>query len=456
MAEERPETRIVKPQPLSGFPEWLPEQKLVEERLLGIIREGFRRYGFTPIETPAVERKEILTAKGVVEKEIYALSRLAAGEDEDPSTEMALHFDLTVPLARYVAQHAQQLTFPFRRYQIQKVWRGERPQAGRFREFYQCDIDVIGNGSLSLLADAEIPCVIAFIFERMAIGDFVVRINNRKVLQGLLQGSGVPAESVGEALRVIDAIEKVPVDRTIADLAARTGIDAAAAGRLVELVSGAAGIHDLAGRTLGALYEEGVDELRQLAEGLAALGMPQANWTLDLSIARGLDYYTGTVYETRLVANPEIGSICSGGRYENLASAFTRQKLPGVGISIGLTRLLSRLFDAGLVETGAATPADVLVTVMDRDRLSHHLAIAAELRGAGIATELYTEPRKIGDQLKYAARKGFRAAILAGTDEIAAGTVQMKLLATGEQRQVPREGLLAALRAALASTAAAG
>jgi histidyl-tRNA synthetase len=440
------EDRIVKPQPLSGFPEWLPEQKLVENRLLSIIREEFERYGFAPIETPAVERKEVLAAKGMVEKEIYALARLGAGDGEDPSTEMALHFDLTVPLARYVAQHTQHLTFPFRRYQIQKVWRGERPQAGRFREFYQCDIDVIGNGTLGFLNDAEIPCVIAAIFGRMAIGDFVVRINNRKVLQGLLQGAGVPADRVGGALRVIDAIEKVSRDRTRADLVTHAGVDPAAAARIVELVTGAASIADLRGLDFGPLFATGVDELGQVANGLVAFGVDPRRWAIDLSIARGLDYYTGTVYETRLVSNPEIGSICSGGRYDDLASTFTRQKLPGVGISIGLTRLLSRLFDAGLLKTGPSTPAEVLVTVMDRAQLAFPLAVAAELRAAGIATELFTEAKKIGDQMKYADRKGFRFVVLAGESEAEAGTVTVKRLDSGEQRTVPRASLAAAIR----------
>ena len=231
------ERKIVKPQPVSGFPEWLPEQKLVEERWLATIRREFARYGFTPIETPAIERKEVLSAKGVVEKEIYALSRLAAGEGEDPTTEMALHFDLTVPLARYVAQHFANLTFPFRRYQIQKVWRGERPQAGRFREFYQCDIDVVGNGSLGLLNDAEMPCVIHSIFSQLGIGRFVVRVNNRKILQGFLESIGAPPERTTMALRVIDTLEKVGRDQVAADLQSQVGLDPASAGRLLDFLT---------------------------------------------------------------------------------------------------------------------------------------------------------------------------------------------------------------------------
>ncbi|MGK9235674.1 histidine--tRNA ligase [Inquilinus limosus] len=444
------ETRIVKPQPISGFPEWLPEEKLVEDRILRIIREEYERYGFTPIETAAVERREILTAKGIVEKEIYALSRLAAGEGEDPSTDMALHFDLTVPTARYVAQNAARLTFPFRRYQIQKVWRGERPQAGRFREFYQADIDVIGNGSLGFLADAEIPCVINAIFSRIGIGEFVIRINNRKLLQGYLADQGLSAEGVGAALKVIDAIEKVSRERTIADLSAQAGVDAAAAERIVDLVTRPVTIDDLRAIEGGVLYREGLDELGQVADGLAAFQVPARRWRIDLAIVRGLDYYTGTVYETQLVANPEVGSICSGGRYEDLASNYTRQKLPGVGISIGVTRLLSRLFDAGLLKPGAATPAPVLVTVMDRAQLPYYLGLATTLRAGGIATELFTEGRKVGDQLKYADKKGFRLAVIAGETEIAAGTAVLKDLVSGEQQTHPQGELVEAVRRVLA------
>ena len=233
------ETRIVKPRPISGFPEWLPEQKIVENRLLTIIREEFERHGFAQIETPAVENREILSAKGVIDKEIYGLSRLAAAEGEDPSTDLALHFDLTVPLARYVAQHFGSLTFPFRRYQMQKVWRGERPQAGRFREFYQCDIDIIGNGSLSTLNDAEIPCVIHAIFSRAGIGDFVIRMNNRKVLQGFIRSLGLDDDALPEALRIIDELEKIGAEAVGRLLAERTGLAATAVDRLMAFVTDA-------------------------------------------------------------------------------------------------------------------------------------------------------------------------------------------------------------------------
>ncbi len=450
---------ILKPQPVSGFPEWLPEEKLVEDRLLRVIRTEFERFGFTPIETAAVERKDVLAAKGVVEKEIYALSRLAAAPGEDPTTELALHFDLTVPLARYVAQNFAKLSFPFRRYQIQKVWRGERAQAGRFREFYQCDIDVIGNGSLGLLADAEIPCVIHAIFAQIGIGRFVIRINNRKILQGALQHFGCAPERAAAALRSIDALEKIGRERVAAGLAEDAGLEPARADALIDFLEAGAGpgaevLDRLRALDHGPLFAQGVAELAEVAAGLDAFGLPAEAWRVDLSIARGLDYYTGTVYETVLVDHPQIGSICSGGRYDDLASSFTKQRLPGVGISIGLTRLLSRLLDAGLLSRGAATPAQVLVTVMDRAYLADCLAIATALRQAGIATELYTEPRKLADQLKYADRKGFAAAVIVGEAEAAAGTAVVKDLRHGSQATHLRAALSSEVGALLGGGAA--
>lgn len=444
------ERKIVKPQPVSGFPEWLPEQKLVEDHWLSIIRREFARFGFTPIETPAIERKDVLSAKGVVEKEIYALSRLAAGEGEDPSTEMALHFDLTVPLARYVAQHFGSLTFPFRRYQIQKVWRGERPQAGRFREFYQCDIDVVGNGGLGLLNDAELPCIIHGIFSQLEIGRFVVRINNRKILQGLLQSLRVADDRVAIALRVIDTLEKVGRDQVASDLQSHVGMEVSSASQMLDVLTAEADLQRLAAMDGDPLLAKGVAELQEVVDGLDALGMPKDAYVVDLSIARGLDYYTGTVYETRLVDRPDFGSICSGGRYENLAGTFTKQQLPGVGISIGLTRLLSRLLEVGVVTPGRATTADVLVTIMGRAVLPQTLALARDLRTAGLNTEVFTQlNKKLGDQLKYADRKGFPIVVIAGEDELARGDVTLKHLASGEQVTVRQDELAAAIRSRL-------
>ena len=441
--------KIVKPTPVSGFPEWLPEQKLVEQRMLDIIREEFERFGFGPIETPAIERKQVLAAKGVVEKEIYALSRLSAGEGEDPATEMALHFDLTVPLARYVAQHFNNLVFPFRRYQMQKVWRGERPQAGRFREFYQCDIDVIGSGKLSLLNDAELPLVIHGIFSRIGIGRFLIRVNNRKILQGFLAHLGLPSERGGDALRAVDALDKIGREKVLAELEARAGLNADQAVRLVDFITANPDLDRLPGIADEPLYRQGVADLAEVVQGMRDLGLPDEAWAVDLSIARGLDYYTGTVFETVLVDNPEIGSICSGGRYDDLAGTFTKQALPGVGISIGLTRLLARLFDAGLLTPDSKTTAQVLVTVMDPTLRGPCLALAAELRDAGLNTELYTQDRKLGDQLKYADRKGIPVAAILGESERDAGTVVLKTLRTGAQSTHARDAAAEAVRALL-------
>ena len=465
---------FVKPRPISGFPEWLPQEKLVEERMLRIIRTQFERFGFAPMETPAIERKEVLTAKGIVDKEIYALSRLAAGKGEDPSTEMALHFDLTVPTARYVAQHLNSLTFPFRRYQIQKVWRGERPQAGRFREFYQCDIDIIGNGSIGLLADAEIPAVIHAIFSQLDVGPFIIRMNNRKLLQGILEHHGLEAAQFGAAMRIIDEFEKIGEERTVAALSTDLGIGPGKAQGMLNFLFGIEDekgglvrdnlmrdpdprvregessrmmgfLQTGAGRTGSETLKTGYEELSDVRKSLKAFGVPDGAIVIDPSIARGLDYYTGTVYETQLLDHPAIGSVCSGGRYDDLASTYTKQRLPGVGISIGLTRMLSRLFDAGVVVPGPATPAAVLVTVMDPAGLPAYLAMAVELRDKKINTEVYTESKKLGAQLKYADAKGFVLALIAGDQELEKGEVQIKVLATGEQVLVPRADLVDAV-----------
>ncbi len=434
---------------MSGFPELLPEQQLVFNRCLDIVRRTFERYGFTPIETPAVERKEVLTSKGGNEKEIYALARLSAGPGESAETEFALHFDLTVPLARYVAQHKDRLVFPFRRYQIQKVWRGERPQSGRYRELYQCDIDVIGRGSVSLMADAEIPSVIYHVFREMDIGQFVVRINNRRLLQGYFDSVGVPATCKTEVLRTVDALEKIGRDAVASALVNKVGLGEATANRILAFLASSretatdAVLSHLreqlaAGQSSNEDFAQGVHELETVVEGMRSLGVPEDYFEVDLSIARGLDYYTGTVYETRLVAHPDLGSICSGGRYDDLASFFTNEKLPGVGISIGLSRLVLRLLDVGVLKAGPATPALVLVTTMDASHMQDYLKIGAELRAHGIATEVFLERGRLGDQLKYASRKGFRFAVIAGETEFATGQVKVKNLATAAESVLQR------------------
>ena len=447
-------TPITPPKPMSGFPELLPAQQLVFNRCLDIVRRTFERFGFAPIETPAVERKEVLTAKGGNEKEIYALSRLAAGPGEDAETDYALHFDLTVPLARYVAQHKDKLVFPFRRYQIQKVWRGERPQAGRYRELYQCDIDVIGRGSVSLLADAELPSVIYHVFREMNIGHFVIRVNNRRLLQGFLDLAGVPADRIGDVLHIVDAWEKIGRAAVTQALINKVGLSETLAERILAFLSSSQGkptdavLDDLRRQVATSQAEQhdfgrGVQELQTVVEGMRSLGVPEDYFEIDLSIARGLDYYTGTVYETRLTAHPDLGSICSGGRYDDLASYFTNEKLPGVGISIGLSRLVLRLLDVGVLQPGPATPAVVLVTTMDQARMQDYFKLGAALREGNVATEIFLERARLGDQLKYASRKGFRFAVIAGEDEFAADQVKLKDLATATEQVIPRPQLVA-------------
>jgi histidyl-tRNA synthetase len=439
----------VKPSLLRGFDqEYLPQDQLQFNRLIDIIRRNFELYGFLPIETPSAERREVLTSKGGVEKEIYALTRLAEAEDDEAATKGALRFDLTVPLARYVAMRERELAFPFRRYQIQRVWRGETPQArkGRWREFYQCDIDVINRDKLSYLAEAEIPSVIHSVFREMAIGDFTIRINNRKVLKGLLQEFKVGDERAAAVLRTLDKIEKEEGAKIREDLE-RDGLSRAAADDLLGLVSTRRGTDE----TLAVLEgirssAQGLQELRQIVEAIRLFGVPDSAFAVDLGVVRGLDYYTGTIYETTLSAYPELGSICSGGRYDDLASYFTDTRLPGVGISIGLTRLFSKLKEAGLLKPLARTPAEVLVTTMDPRYLEKYLAIAAQLRAAGINTEVYLEPAKLGNQLTYADRKGFRIAIIAGENEFARNMVQIKNLSTKTPRDVPMTDVVSATR----------
>jgi histidyl-tRNA synthetase len=442
----------VKPSLLRGFDqEYLPQDQLQFNRLVEIVRRNFELYGFLPIETPSAERREVLTSKGGVEKEIYALTRLAEADDDEAATKGALRFDLTVPLARYVAMRERELAFPFRRYQIQRVWRGETPQArkGRFREFYQCDIDIIGRETLSYLAEAEIPGVIYSVFKEMAIGEFRIRINNRKVLRGLLHEFRVADEKAPAVLRILDKREKQDAAKVRADLE-REGLSREASGSLFELIS----THRSTQETLTTLKSikncaQGLEELARIVEAIRQFGVPDSAFGVDLGVVRGLDYYTGTIYETALVHSPEVGSICSGGRYDDLASYFTDTRLPGVGISIGLTRLFSRLKEAGLLQPLARTPAEVLVTTMDPRHLEKYLKMAGALRAAGVNTEVYLESARLGAQLAYADRKGFRIAIIAGENELGRDVVQLKDLARKSARDVPAAELVAGVLTAL-------
>jgi len=453
----------VKPALLRGFDqEYLPHEQLQFNHLIELIRRNFELYGFLPIETPSAERTEVLTSKGGAEKEIYALKRLAASAEEDEAAAKgALRFDLTVPLARYVAMRERELAFPFRRYQIQRVWRGETPQAkkGRWREFYQCDIDIINRDKLSYLAEAEIPSVICSVFTEMAIGEFRIRLNNRKLLRGLLQGFRLPDERAGAVLRALDKVEKEDRAAILHELT-REGLASGAAQQLYDLVA----IKKDTDETFAVLekiapseaLQTGMEELRMVVEAMGQLGVPESAFGVDLGVVRGLDYYTGTIYETQLVAHPDIGSICSGGRYDDLASHFTDTKLPGVGISIGLTRLFSKLNEVGLLQPLARTPAEAIVITMDSRYLGRYLEIATKLRKAGINTEVYLEQAKLRNQMAYADRKGFRVAVIAGEDEFARQTVQIKNLATQQATVHPLDDVVRAVRATLNEPTPAG
>lgn len=435
--------KIVEPRAVSGFPEWLPEEEIEFQRLLGVIRDGFELFGFTPIETASAELLEVLSSKGEINKQIYGLYRPNVAE-EDQETQLALHFDLTVPLARYVAMNFGKLTFPFRRYQIQKVWRGERSQKGRFREFYQCDIDIVGNESLDPLNDAEIPAIIYQIFTRMQIGDFTIRMSNRKLLQGFLEKKGITGEKVFDVLRSIDRIQKTGKESVRLDLIENLKITEGIAERLLDL----AGISGKGKEVVIRLsndpvdhhvFAEGLHELNFLVDNLGALGVPDSAYEIDLSITRGLDYYTGTVYETFLKSHPDLGSVCSGGRYDNLASHFTNKRLPGVGISIGLTRLFSYLIGAGTVKPASSSKTRVLVAVLDRGRLGDYFKAATLLRNEGISTEVFLEDKKLKAQFKYADKKGIPYVLIAGEDEFAKGVWLIKDMKSGEQKEVKQE-----------------
>jgi len=420
--------------PISGFPEFLPEEQIVFNRVIEVIRSAYERAGAVPIETPAVERTTTLLAKGGTDKEIYGLRRLAAEEGDDEK-DLALHFDLTVPLARYVAQHANRLVFPFRRYQIQPVWRGERAQAGRYRQFYQCDIDVIGKDGLSLLNDAEIPFIMYQIFSELKIGHFFIRINNRKIMQAFFESKGADSNKAQKALKIIDSLEKNGTGY-VAEKLKDIGLDAHV-DSILEFFSVSGSNEEilkyLKSQNINPLFELGVEELSQVIKGVDNLGVPSDFYGIDLSIARGLDYYTGTVYETRLTGHSSLGSICSGGRFDNLASYFTDEKYPGVGMSIGLTRLLPKLFQLKILSPAPQTVADVLVTSIESDRKFDYLKIGGKLRDAGINTEVYLEDKKLSAQMKYANKKGFRYTLLCGQKEFDENSIILRNMETGDE-----------------------
>ena len=450
---------MIKPRTPPGVMELLPREQIAFQRMLDAIRGTFEAYGFLPVETPVFELSDVLLTKsgGETERQVYFVQSTGALEKAgEGRPELALRFDLTVPLARYVAEHEHELAFPFRRYQMQRVYRGERAQRGRFREFYQCDIDVIGKDSLSSRFDAEIPAVINAAFDRLAVGEFTIQFNHRKLLRGYFEGQGIAGGQQLLVLRELDKLDKRGEEAVATTLAGEGfGLGADVVARLLAFSRVRSRGHEDALAQLEALgsgtplFEEGRVELRQVLEQLRALGVPEHRYALNLSIARGLDYYTGIVYETTLDAHPEIGSVCSGGRYDDLASHYTKSKLPGVGISIGLTRLFYQLRDAGIV-AAADSSVEVLVALMDDAMLADALALSQRLRAAGINVETQLEPRKLAKQLQYADRAGIRLVVIRGEDEAARGVVAVKDLRRGEQFEVATADLPARLREASA------
>ena len=412
------------PRTLSGFMELLPGPQQQMERIMEILRRTYALYGFTPLDTPVIESSEVLLAKGggETEKQIY---RFQKGD-----ADLALRFDLTVPLAKYVALHYNDLTFPFRRYQIGKVYRGERAQRGRFREFYQADIDIIGDGKLSIINEAEIPAIIYKTFSALGLKRFQIRVNNRKILNGFYAMLGLTEKS-GDIMRTVDKLDKIGPEKVKSILTEDFAVATSDADEILTFIAISGGndavLAALEGyRGRNETFDQGLDELNTVVRYLADFGVPAENFAVDLTIARGLDYYTGTVYETTLLDHPEIGSVCSGGRYDNLAEYYTEKQLPGVGISIGLTRLFFVLQDQGYLNPQVnAAPADVLILPMTED-LSSAISLATDLRDAGVRAQLYTEKKKFKAKMSYADKLGFPFAAFLGEDEVNAGTVTVK------------------------------
>ena len=436
------------PRTLSGFMELLPAPQQQMERMMEILRTTYSRYGFTPLDTPLIEASEVLLAKGggETEKQIY---RFTKGD-----ADLSLRFDLTVPLAKYVALHYNDLSFPFRRYQIGKVYRGERAQRGRFREFYQADIDIIGDGKLDIINEAEIPAIICQTFTALGLKRFQIRVNNRKILNGFYAMQGLSDKS-GDIMRTVDKLDKIGAEKVRKLLMDEIALTEAQADEILKFIAITGSNEEVltalqayAGRN--EIFDEGLGELNTVVKYLAAFGVGEANFAVDLTIARGLDYYTGTVYETTLLDHPEIGSVCSGGRYDNLAEYYTDRQLPGVGISIGLTRLFYVLGEQGLLNPQLPTaPADVLILPMTED-LAPAISLATQLRSAGIRTQLYTEQKKFKAKMNYANNLAIPYVVFLGEDEIAAGVVACKDMTTGEQTKLGFDETLARIREGLA------
>ena len=436
------------PRTLSGFMELLPAPQQQMERMMDILRRTYSLYGFTPLDTPVIEASEVLLAKGggETEKQIY---RFQKGD-----ADLSLRFDLTVPLAKYVALHYNDLSFPFRRYQIGKVYRGERAQRGRFREFYQADIDIIGDGKLDIANEAEIPSIIYQTFTSLGLKRFQIRVNNRKILNGFYAMLGL-TEVSGEIMRTVDKLDKIGPEKVRALLVENPDISDSDADEILKFIAitgtNTEVLEKLEGyRGRNQVFDEGLSELETVVKYLAAFGVPEDSFAVDLTIARGLDYYTGTVYETTLLDHPEIGSVCSGGRYDNLAEYYTDRQLPGVGISIGLTRLFYVLGEQGMLNPDLPTaPADVLILPMTEE-LTPAIELATRLRTAGIRTQLYTEQKKFKAKMNYADKLGVPYVVFLGEDEIAQGVVACKDMKTGEQTKLEAAATVYRIKAGLA------
>ena len=437
----------IQPRTLSGFVELLPKQQVLMEKIMQTLRETYSLYGFTPLDQPAIEASEVLlaTGGGETEKQIY---RFTKGDSD-----LSLRFDLTVPLAKYVALHYSELAFPFRRYQIGKAYRGERAQRGRFREFYQADIDIIGDGKLDISNDAEMPAIIYQVFNRLGLKKFQIRVNNRKILNGFYGMLGLTEQS-GDIMRTVDKLEKIGPEK-VRDLLIELGVSDDKAGEILAFIgikgSNEEVLEALEGyRGKNELFDLGLDELKTVVKYLSGFGVPQENFAVDLTIARGLDYYTGTVYETAMIEHPEIGSICSGGRYDNLAEYYTDKLLPGVGISIGVSRLFYVLNEQGMLNEYMNTaPADVLLLPMVED-LSPAVELATRFRNAGVRVQLYGEQRKFKAKMNYADKIGVPYVVFLGEDEVRDGVVACKDMKSGEQTKLGFEETLERVRDGLA------
>ena len=420
------------PRTLSGFMELLPNDQILFNQMMNTIEETYQRFGFLPLDTPIIELSEVLLAKagGETEKQIYRFNR--------GDTDLSLRFDLTVPLAKYVAKNYGNLSFPFRRYQIGKVYRGERTQKGRYREFYQCDIDIIGDGELDLINDAELPSVIYMIFTKLGFSNFTIKINNRKILNGLFESIGQKESSV-EILRIIDKIDKIGKEAVIEELE-KINVGKEQIDKIISFIEidGTNGekIEKLKALKIeNEVFNKGLEELTFVVQNMSLFGIPEDNIMIDLTIARGLDYYTGTVYETFLNDYRELGSVCSGGRYENLAENYTDKKLPGVGISIGLTRLFYKLQELNLVKSEKKSISDILIIPMVED-LGLPIKVANTLRNNGINTEIYLNNKKLKAKFKYADKLEIPYVIVIGEDEIENNVVKLKDMKTGEEKEI--------------------